>query len=99
MNKVDGKRLHSPNAAIMPNMTQKRPPTTGCGMMMKSAHSLPTTPCSTIRPAAHWTTLRDPTCAHRNRPTDAFMVSTHTFEIQEEEEEVVLVRFWEIFTS
>jgi hypothetical protein len=30
-------RLESPTAVMMPNMTQKMPPTIGCGMVRKSA--------------------------------------------------------------
>lgn len=50
-----------PKAAIIPNITQNIPPTTGSGMMIKTAPNLFITPCIIIKRAAHWITRRLPT--------------------------------------
>lgn len=50
-----------PKAVIIPNMTQKSPPTIGSGMMMKIAPNLLTSPWMIISTAAHCMTRLDPT--------------------------------------
>lgn len=50
-----------PKAVIMPNMTQKMPPTTGWGMIMKTAPNLLITPWRIINTQAYWITLLLPT--------------------------------------
>jgi hypothetical protein len=44
----------------MPNMTQNIPPTTGCGMIMKTAPNLLIRPWISIKTAAYWITRRLP---------------------------------------
>jgi hypothetical protein len=56
---------HSPKAAIIPNMTQNIPPTTGCGIIMKTAPNLLIRPWVTIKRAAYWITRLLPICIKR----------------------------------
>ena len=55
-------RLESPTAAMMPNMTQKRPPMMGEGMVRNRAPTLFKTPNNSMMTPAHWTTRLLPTC-------------------------------------
>jgi hypothetical protein len=54
-------RFDSPTAEIMPNMTMKRPPTMGVGIVMKQAPNLQKRPNTSMMSAAHWITRREPT--------------------------------------
>ena len=47
-------RLDSPTAVMMPNMTQKMPPTIGCGMVKKRAPSFEMRPTMSMMMAPYW---------------------------------------------
>lgn len=53
-------RADKPNAVIIPNITQNKPPTTGSGTIIKTAPNLLITPCKIIINEAHWMTRRLP---------------------------------------
>ena len=53
--------LDKPTALIKPNITQKTPPTIGCGMVRKNAPNFETSPKSSMINAPYWITLLLPT--------------------------------------
>lgn len=70
----------SPNAVIIPNMTQNNPPTTGSGIIIKIAPNLLITPCNTIINAAHWITRLLPICVCVCEQNDNHKSSTYNTE-------------------
>lgn len=67
-------KADKPNAVIIPNITQNRPPTTGSGIIMKTAPNLLITPCNIIINAAHWITRRLPIYNSRHIVNKLFLL-------------------------